>query len=382
MRRTLATVVGLVLAAAAGCGGGHERPAAVATTGAPAGTVVEVEGEVTASRAGQARPLAVGDRVHDDDVIATAGGRVAIQLDKNHVVWRLGPRLTQQVAQSTAWSAPMASGDTVATTGEHSAAAGRHAEREAADTSASAVAPSAAAPTAPPAPAQAAAEPPKPVKDEEVAAGRREATTVAPPDDVAAAAAPAPPPPPARGDDGLDRVATGGGGGGSGGGGDLGGGGAPGGTDTGPGAGAGGADGAKGVAPDTNVAALDQAATDAQIEERALKVAPPSTGARAPVYQPRHALIVGDITTRGALTGDVVRDQVAGARAALQACATTAAPRGYTLSFTVGTTGKVSGVTVKPAAAGLKQCLTSVIGGWTFASTRSRTTVRVTLAVR
>ncbi len=54
--------------------------------------VAPIEGDVTASRAGQARPLAVGQRVHDDDVVATGGGRVAIQLDKNHVVWRLGPQ--------------------------------------------------------------------------------------------------------------------------------------------------------------------------------------------------------------------------------------------------------------------------------------------------
>ena len=86
MQRFVASVLGLGLVAAAACGGKSADKAAVAVTGAEVGTVVEVEGDVTASRAGQARPLAVGQRVHDDDVVATGGGRVAIQLDKNHVV--------------------------------------------------------------------------------------------------------------------------------------------------------------------------------------------------------------------------------------------------------------------------------------------------------
>ena len=156
MQRFVASVLGLGLVAAVACGGKSGDRAPVAVTGAEVGTVVEVDGEVTASRAGHARPLTVGQRIHDDDVIATGGGRVAIQLDKNRVVWRLGPRLTQQVAQSSAWTAPMARTD-VAITDEHSAAAGRHAEREAADTAASAVeakteavaVPAAAAPTPP-----------------------------------------------------------------------------------------------------------------------------------------------------------------------------------------------------------------------------------------
>ena len=99
MHRIAASVLGLGLVAAVACGGKGGERAAVAVTGAEVGTVLEVEGDVTASRAGQARPLAVGQRVHDDDVVATGGGRVAIQLDKNNVVWRLGPRLTQQVAR-------------------------------------------------------------------------------------------------------------------------------------------------------------------------------------------------------------------------------------------------------------------------------------------
>ena len=74
MHRIAASVLGLGLVAAVACGGKGGERAAVAVTGAEVGTVLEVEGEVTASRAGQARPLVVGQRVHDDDVVATGDG--------------------------------------------------------------------------------------------------------------------------------------------------------------------------------------------------------------------------------------------------------------------------------------------------------------------
>lgn len=192
-------VASLFAVSSVGCGGGkRDSAAAVATTGALVGSVLELDGEVTATRGGATRPLAVGARVHDDDVIATGTGRVAIQLDRNQVVWRLGPRLSQQVAQSSAWSAPTATANTVATTDEHSAAAGRHAEREAADTAASAVdtntrapgAAQAAAATAAPA----AAAPIAPPTREERPADAPKAMSKGSP--VAAMAEPVPPPPP------------------------------------------------------------------------------------------------------------------------------------------------------------------------------------------
>ncbi len=134
----------LVLAIAVpACGKGGAEVEVIA--GAPAGDVTEVAGTVTATRAGQVRPLRVGDAVSGDDVIATAAdGRVTIALRHNHVPWSLGPGASRRVADSAAWRAP--EGANVAdVTDTVSGAAGRHAERTAADTIATAGAPARAA---------------------------------------------------------------------------------------------------------------------------------------------------------------------------------------------------------------------------------------------
>ncbi len=134
LRSALAALV-LASAAVACGGGGGAVPAVVA--GAPAGDVTEVSGGVTATRGGQPRALAVGDVVSGDDVIATgADGRVAIRLRHNLVPWTLGPGKSEQVAGSLAWKAPRSTQTAAGPTGERSGAAGRHAEREAADTAA------------------------------------------------------------------------------------------------------------------------------------------------------------------------------------------------------------------------------------------------------
>ena len=150
LRRT-SLILALATTTLTGCsqreGGAPVQP------GADDGRVVEVSGAVTATRGGATRPLAVGDSVSGDDVIATgADGRVAIQLHHNHVHWSLGPGRQRKLSDSGAWAAGRATGSTVVTD-ERSGAAGRHAEREAADTAASApaaqAAPTAAAPPAP-----------------------------------------------------------------------------------------------------------------------------------------------------------------------------------------------------------------------------------------
>lgn len=158
LRAALTAFVLASVAAAVACGSGTSSgPAVVA--GAAAGDVVEVSGTVTATRAGTPRPIAAGDVISGDDVIETgADGRVTITLRHNRVAWTLGPGKKEQVGASLAWRAPTASQTAAGPTGERSGAAGRHAEREAADTAATANMEVAAA--APPAPAAAATPPP------------------------------------------------------------------------------------------------------------------------------------------------------------------------------------------------------------------------------
>ena len=79
-------------------------PAVVA--GAPAGSVTELHGSVTALRGAARRTLVAGDTVAGDDVIETGvDSRVTIVLAHNQVPFSLGPERTQQVGTSPAWSA-------------------------------------------------------------------------------------------------------------------------------------------------------------------------------------------------------------------------------------------------------------------------------------
>jgi hypothetical protein len=128
-------LVGLLVAGVASCK--HEGGAVEVVPGAPAGKVVEVVGAVTASRGGATRPLAVGDTVAADDEVATpADGRVAIELAHNGARWELGAGKRKRVADSLAWNQARAEGPSrgeLATT-----AAGRPAEKAAAEGAASA----------------------------------------------------------------------------------------------------------------------------------------------------------------------------------------------------------------------------------------------------
>jgi hypothetical protein len=178
-----AALTALVLASAVGCGSSASSgPAVVA--GAPAGDVAEVSGTVTATRDGTPRPLTVGAEVSGDDVIETgADGRVSITLRHNRVAWSLGPGSKEQVGASLAWRAPTATQVAAGPTGERSGAAGRHAEREAAETAASAEVAMARSDELDHAAAAAPAPP-------------RAAAPIAPPADLPApGAAPTPPPP-------------------------------------------------------------------------------------------------------------------------------------------------------------------------------------------
>ncbi|MBV8762092.1 MAG: hypothetical protein JO257_32665 [Deltaproteobacteria bacterium] len=170
-----AVLLGLVSIAVVSCNKKQDAPAAQA--GAPAGTVVDVQGTVTVA----GKPLAKGATVNGDDVVDTgADGHVRIVLAHNNATWDLGPNKHEKVSASLAWT--LAKVDTPAkAVDQDTSSAGRPAERAAAETAASSdkkdmeeradeAAPApAAAPQAPGAPAAAA---------------------------PAAVAAPAPPPPP------------------------------------------------------------------------------------------------------------------------------------------------------------------------------------------
>lgn len=157
-----AVLVGLLsVSAAVACKSSSDAPAS--QPGVAVGKVIEVSGTVTVRRADVARPLAKGESVEGDDVVETgADGNVIVELAHNLARWELGPNKKSKVRESAAWSLPKKSGD-VAHVQQDTAAAGRPAERSAADTSVSADVESAAAPGAPaaaPAPAAGTVPPP------------------------------------------------------------------------------------------------------------------------------------------------------------------------------------------------------------------------------
>jgi hypothetical protein len=202
-------MVGLAAALLApGCkSGAADGPAP--EPGAAAGEVVELTGTATAARPGEEfRSLVVGAEVWGDDTVTTgATSAVAIRLRHNNAEWRLEGDRSRRVDQSVAWNAPRQEsggafdGDDPA---DRTAAAGRHSEREAASTRATAAADEEAA--SPPAAAvepEPAAEPPAPRKK----ARRRPrpspspATADVPSRSFESAPAAAPPPAPAARDD-------------------------------------------------------------------------------------------------------------------------------------------------------------------------------------
>ncbi len=102
---------------------------------ATAGRVVDVGGVVTVA----GKQLLRGDTVQAGDLVETgADGSVAIELAHNLARWELGPNKRLRVSDSIAWREPMR---TAAPTlvEQDTASAGRHAERAASDTVATAV---------------------------------------------------------------------------------------------------------------------------------------------------------------------------------------------------------------------------------------------------
>jgi hypothetical protein len=183
----------LVISGASACKGGSDAPAV--EPGKTVGKVLEVTGKVTATRGTATRDLDASSTVSGDDVITTSGdGRVTILLAHNNAKWDLGPNKHEQVSTSMAWQlakvdAPAGKVD------ETTTAAGRHAERAAANGE------SAAAPAV------------------ESARAREEAPGAPPPTQAPAAGGeampPPPPPPPPSAQPTTGSSGAGGGGGGA-----------------------------------------------------------------------------------------------------------------------------------------------------------------------
>ncbi|CAN5817325.1 hypothetical protein BH11MYX2_BH11MYX2_03480 [soil metagenome] len=126
----------LALSVAPACKGGNDAPAV--QPGVAAGKVMVVEGKVTATRAGAPRELTAGAEISGDDVIETSeGASVSIWLSHNNATWTLGAGKKGKVGESAAWTAAKVD-QRPSGVDEATVAAGRHAEKSAADTAASA----------------------------------------------------------------------------------------------------------------------------------------------------------------------------------------------------------------------------------------------------
>lgn len=145
----------LTCAVAPACGSKDSDSARAAQPGAVAGKVLEVSGSVKVG----AKQLAVGDQVKTDDQIETgADGTVVIELAHNQARWELGPGHKVRPTESVAWTQERHG--SAGAVDQDTSAAGRPAERSAADTGttakAAATADTAAPPSAQPAPSAAA----------------------------------------------------------------------------------------------------------------------------------------------------------------------------------------------------------------------------------
>ena len=136
----------LVFSTASACKGSGDAPAV--QPGVAVGKVVELSGEVSATRGTAKRPLATGQEISGDDVIETgAQATVRILFAHNNATWDLGPNKKQLVSESLAWKAPKAN-TPAGEVNEATLAAGRHAERETVTTGTTAAEPAPPTPTA------------------------------------------------------------------------------------------------------------------------------------------------------------------------------------------------------------------------------------------
>ena len=183
----------LTVSAVASCSKKADAPAVA--VGTAAGKVIEINGKVEATREGKTRELAIGAEVFRDDQIATsADATVTIELFHNGAKWAVVSNKQARVDSSLAWGLDKQQASKAV---EHnSAAAGRNAERSAADTAQT------TAMKEPPKPGAVPAPPAEPAAAE--SAPMPGPTTPSRSDEGAKGPPPPPPPPPvtaSRGDE-------------------------------------------------------------------------------------------------------------------------------------------------------------------------------------
>ncbi|NVB81380.1 MAG: hypothetical protein HOV81_23490, partial [Kofleriaceae bacterium] len=141
-----AVLLGVLSLSVVGCK--SDKEPAQSQAGVAAGKVSDVSGSVTVRHGDVARALAKGDTVEGDDTIETgADGHVLIELVHNNATWELNANKKSKVRESLAWSEPKREHSAKAVE-QDTAAAGRPAERNAAETTASAKAEAPMAPQA------------------------------------------------------------------------------------------------------------------------------------------------------------------------------------------------------------------------------------------
>ena len=169
-------MIWLAVAACGKSGDGRPAPDQVA------GEVVEVAGDVQIEQGGATTAAVVGTKLHGADTVITgADGHVTVLLYHNRARWTLDGGKRKRIDQSVAWRAPRSASGSLLAQGagdQGTSAAGRHAEKEAVDTRATAPAAEAT-----PAPASATTGAPAP-------------GGAPPPAEPEPAAAVVPPPPP------------------------------------------------------------------------------------------------------------------------------------------------------------------------------------------
>ena len=131
------------LACSSGDSAGTAAPPSSDDPLAPAGTVVEVTGQVTARSVGETSDRALANQavvLAGDTITTGADGSVKIRLHHNQAILALAGGKTRLLRESLAWKAAKGGGDLLASaTNDDTAVAGRHAEREAAGTAATAL---------------------------------------------------------------------------------------------------------------------------------------------------------------------------------------------------------------------------------------------------
>lgn len=111
----------------------------------PAGEVISLAGEVLAVADGRQRALALGDEITGADTVLTGSeSEVRIRFYHNGARWELSANKQRRVSKSAAWNAPKGSGERFLSANKghaRTSTAGREAERQSSETSATTMTP-------------------------------------------------------------------------------------------------------------------------------------------------------------------------------------------------------------------------------------------------